>query len=80
MQPPDVLNPHSEQNMNTETPTRILRKRQVLETTGLANSTMYKYISEGRFPKPIHLGARSVGWLESEIQEWIDGKVRERAA
>lgn len=65
--------------MNTETLARILRKRQVLSITGLANSTMYKYISEGKFPKSIHLGGRSVGWLESEVQEWILSKVRERS-
>lgn len=66
--------------MNTETPTRVLRKRQVLEMTGLPNSTMYLYVSQGKFPKPIPLGVRSVGWLESEIREWINSKVRERIA
>ncbi|HCH0517576.1 TPA: AlpA family phage regulatory protein, partial [Pseudomonas aeruginosa] len=35
---------------------RIIRLREVMATTGLARSTVYKYISEGAFPKPVSLG------------------------
>lgn len=57
---------------------RILRLKDVIQTTGLARSTIYKYISEGRFPKPVSLGARSVGWVESEIHDWIHCAVDKR--
>jgi len=57
---------------------RILRLKDVMATTGLARSTVYKFISEGAFPKPIPLGGKSVGWLESEIQEWIAEKIEAR--
>lgn len=57
---------------------RILRMKMVVEITGLARSTVYKYIAEGIFPKPITLGGRSVGWVESEVFAWIQSRVAER--
>lgn len=60
---------------NAPRPLAILRKDQVKARTGLANSTMYLAISAGTFPAPITLGARSVGWLESEIEEWISTRI-----
>ncbi|MFV3380920.1 helix-turn-helix transcriptional regulator [Pseudomonas sp. NY15354] len=57
---------------------RILRLKTVVEITGLARSTVYKYIAEGIFPKPFSLGGRSVGWLESEVHGWIQARVTER--
>ncbi len=50
----------------------ILRLPQVKTQTGLSRSTLYKLISLGSFPKQIDLGGgRAVGWLESDIQNWI---------
>ncbi|WP_212810495.1 AlpA family transcriptional regulator [Pseudomonas sp. Ost2] len=57
---------------------RIIRLKEVMDLTGLARSTIYKFISGDSFPKPISLGDRCVGWLESEVHDWILGKVRER--
>ena len=53
----------------------FLRRKQVQVRTGLARSTIYKQIKAGIFPKPVPLGARAVGWLESEINEWIADRV-----
>lgn len=57
---------------------RIIRLKEVMKMTGLGRSTVYKYIAEGTFPKPIPLGGRSVGWLEGEVSEWILERVSER--
>ena len=54
---------------------RILRLPSVRERTGLSRSSIYLRISEGRFPKPISLGERAVGWLESEITEWLNRRI-----
>jgi len=54
---------------------RIIRLKSVMEMTGLGRSTVYKYIAEGVFPKPISLGDRCVGWLESEVLGWISSKI-----
>jgi prophage regulatory protein len=57
---------------------KILRLTQVMDCTGLGRSTVYKYIAEGLFPKPIPLGERAVGWLESEVTDWIKARIKER--
>ena len=57
---------------------RIIRKPEVKNKTGLPNSTIYELISQGKFPKQIKLSVRSSGWLESEIDEWIAARVSER--
>ncbi len=43
----------------------ILRRKQVQARTGLARSTIYLHIKNGAFPRPVPLGNRAVGWLES---------------
>lgn len=53
----------------------ILRRPQVQQRTGLSRSTLYQYIKDGEFPKSIALGPRSVGWLESDISDWIAERV-----
>ncbi|MES9933557.1 MAG: AlpA family transcriptional regulator [Candidatus Sedimenticola sp. PURPLELP] len=58
--------------------TVILRLPAVKARTGLSRSTIYLRISEGSFPRPVSLGgARAVGWLESDIEEWILNRVKE---
>lgn len=57
---------------------RIIRLKEVLDSTGLARSTVYKYIAEGAFPKPVSLGDRAVGWVESEVHEWILARIEQR--
>ena len=52
-------------------PRKILRLPVVLDRTGLSRSTVYLRVTEGRFPKPVSLGARAVGWIETEVEEWI---------
>lgn len=53
----------------------VLRRKQVESRTGLARSTIYQYMKDGVFPKPIQLGPRAVGWIESEISAWISQRV-----
>ena len=54
----------------------ILRRRHVEQRTGLSRSTFYQYIKDGDFPKPVHLGLRAVGWIESDISDWIAARVK----
>jgi prophage regulatory protein len=57
---------------------RIIKLKEVLYKTGLGRSTLYNLIGTTQFPKPIPLGLRAVGWLESEIDEWIIKKLQGR--
>ena len=54
---------------------RILRLPDVKARTGLSRASIYAFIKNGHFPSSISLGARSVGWLESEIDLWIAGRI-----
>ena len=58
----------------------ILRLPNVKSRTGLSRSTLYLMMAEGRFPRPIKLGDRAVGWSEAEIAAWIDARMAERKA
>ena len=53
----------------------ILRLPTVKAITGLSRSTIYLRMSEGTFPEKISLGSRAVGWLETEIQAWLDERI-----
>lgn len=52
----------------------ILRRAAVKQRCGLGKTAMYAAIKAGTFPKPVQLGKRSVGWLESSINAWIDSR------
>jgi prophage regulatory protein len=53
----------------------ILRLPAVKARTGLARSTIYLRISEGSFPKPVSLGGRAVGWIEAEVNDWLNRRI-----
>ena len=55
-----------------------LRLPEVVRRTGLSRSTLYNRIAAGAFPRPLRLGDRSVGWLESEVDDWIQRLVELR--
>lgn len=57
---------------------KLIRLKNVIDCTGLARSTIYRYIEEGIFPKSVSLGDRAVAWVESEVQEWILERVEKR--
>lgn len=57
---------------------QIIRLKAVLVRTGLGRSTLYMLQAEGKFPHSISLGARSVGWLSSEVDDWMQSKVEAR--
>lgn len=54
---------------------KILRLPEVKLITGLSRSTIYLMMKKGVFPKNIILGARAVGWVESDLSLWIESKV-----
>ena len=58
---------------------RILRRKQVESRTGLSRSTIYARMVENSFPRPVNLGGgRAVGWLESEIDTWLEACIGKR--
>ena len=69
--------------MNLAAPSRqldaFLRLRDVRSITGLGKTTIYRHIEEGSFPRPYRLGGRAVGWKRSEIENWVENRVRHDA-
>ena len=55
----------------------ILRRPTVENRTGLSRSTIYLEIKAGTFPKPIAIGKRARGWIESEIDDWITKRIQQ---
>ena len=56
---------------------QIIRLKDVIALTGLSRSTIYLRMVHGKFPKKINLGSRAVGWINSEVNEWIEERIRE---
>lgn len=62
-------------------PLVILRRKQVEAKTGLSRSSIYDRLNpkassyDASFPAPVSLGEKAVGWIESEIDQWIAGRI-----
>jgi prophage regulatory protein len=61
----------------TPPPSRILRLPEVIARVNLGKSSIYSLIKAGGFPQPLRLG-RASGWLEHEIEDWIQARAAER--
>ncbi len=59
---------------------RIIRKKELIQTVGLSDATIWRMEHAGAFPKRIQLGGNSVGWPESEVQAWQESKKAERSS
>lgn len=60
--------------------TKMLRLPEVLLRTGLSRSSIYLRISQNSFPKPIPLGGRSVGWVEEQVEQWLEQQIAAASA
>lgn len=61
------------------TPERLIRLPEVKRRVGLARSTIYRLMQLGAFPKARKLGLRAIAWSEAEVDNWIEGKLTDRA-
>lgn len=53
----------------------ILRWTEVHARIPLSRSHAHALAAQGKFPKPIKLGLRASGWLESEINSWLADRI-----
>lgn len=58
----------------------IITLERVTEKTTLGRSTVYNYMKAGRFPASVRLGERHVGWVESEVDDWVQKQIAARNA
>lgn len=59
------------------TPTVMLPLPVVMKRVNRSKSTIYADIAKGKFPKPIKLGLRSIGFVEAEIEAWLRARIEE---
>jgi len=57
---------------------KIIRKPDVINETGFSKSTLYNRIKDGLWPTPISLGARAVGFVQSECEAVINAMIAEQ--
>ena len=58
---------------------RIIRRGPTLNKTGLSKSYLYEKVRNGSFPAPVKLGRKAVGWVESEVDDWISQQMEKRS-
>ncbi|TVL54822.1 transcriptional regulator [Shewanella algae] len=58
---------------------RLVREQECRQITGLSRQRRWEMEKDGRFPKRISLGTRSVAWRLSELQAWISEVAETRA-
>lgn len=56
---------------------RILRRREVEARCGFKRAHLYKLIRDGKFPRPIRIGVRAVGWNSLDIDRWIAERLQQ---
>ncbi|EDX0048492.1 AlpA family transcriptional regulator [Salmonella enterica] len=56
----------------------LIRLPEVQRRTGYSKAWIYKLIDQGRFPKPVKIGSRSIAFVESEVDEWIAERIAAR--
>ncbi len=67
-------------------PIKVLRIKDLIGKVGMARSTIYDRLNpkspryDSSFPKPIKLGLSAIGWLEHEVDTWIETLIKQRAA
>ncbi len=58
---------------------KFLKIKDVITITGLSRSSIYSFINQGTFPKQVQISARSVRWVDSDIEQWMNQKLEGRA-
>lgn len=54
---------------------KIIRLPEVIDMTGLSRSTIYLRMSKGSFPQSISLGERAIGWVQDEVDLWLETRI-----
>ena len=56
----------------------LLKIQKVIELTTLSRSTIYRLVESGKFPRPVKLTTRTIGWLEEEVRDFLQEKIDNR--
>jgi len=59
-------------------PIKILREPTVVERTGLSSATLRRNVKAGRFPMAVRLSSQAIGWIEAEVDAWLQARMDAR--
>ena len=59
---------------------RVMLDAEVREKTGLSHTTRWREVKEGRFPAPLTISKGRIGWLASEVEQWLKQRIEARNA
>jgi prophage regulatory protein len=62
--------------LSPTTPPRLLRQPEVQARTGLHAEQRRRLELKGDFPRRIALGARTIGWREDEVAQWVEARIK----
>ena len=57
---------------------KLITASAVTELTNIPQGSLYRFVNEGRFPRPLKIGKRSVRWVASEVEDWLQERMQER--
>jgi prophage regulatory protein len=57
---------------------RILSKKQLREVVLYSPQHIDRLEKAGKFPKRVQLGPNRVGWIESEVYDWLKQRILDR--
>ncbi len=55
---------------------RFIRMPELMKILGVSRSSVWNYCKSGNFPQPHKISPRLVGWLESDVQSWIETRAK----
>ena len=59
---------------------KLMRLPEVRALTRRSRSVIYRDMDAGKFPKPVKLGDRAVAWIASEVEDWVNNRIKAREA
>lgn len=53
---------------------RVIRRKELLECVGLSYTSIWRLEKENQFPARRQISAGLVGWISSEVDEWLKSR------
>lgn len=71
LQPLDIEN----NSKGDKQPNDLIRIKEVMAMTGVSRSFIYAHRKDGDFPEPVYLSSKSIAWVRSSVDDWIQSKI-----
>jgi len=72
---PQPILSYEHKSRSDKQPNDLIRIKEVMAMTGVSRTFIHKHRKDGDFPEPIHLSSKSIAWVRSSVDEWIQSKI-----